>query len=77
MVLAELGKKISSALAKLNKVSTVDEKLVDSCMQEISMALLQADVNVKFQKTVVEGLTKLLESERKPFQPKKGIVDLS
>jgi signal recognition particle GTPase len=40
MVLAELGKKISSALAKLNRESVIDEKLVDSCMGEISMALL-------------------------------------
>jgi len=25
------------------------------------------------QKSVVEGLTKMLESERKPYHPKKGI----
>lgn len=98
MVLAELGKKIQTALQKLSKATVVDEKIVDSCMQEITMALLQADVNVKYvvklresvklqfkmnedanvnhqkliQKTVVEGLTHLLESERKPFVPKKG-----
>lgn len=40
MVLAELGKKINQALAKLNKAPLIDEALVDSCMSEISMALL-------------------------------------
>lgn len=37
---------------------------------------MNEDANVNhqklIQKTVVEGLTKMLESERKPFQPKKG-----
>ena len=40
MVLAELGKKIQTALQKLSKATVVDEKIVDSCMQEITMALL-------------------------------------
>lgn len=48
MVLVELGKKISGALQKLSKSPVIDEAMVDQCMQEISMALLQADVNVKY-----------------------------
>jgi signal recognition particle subunit SRP54 len=82
----------------LSKAPTIDEKVVDGCMSEIAMALLQSDVNVKYvaklresvkmqfkmnedssvnhqkliQKTVVEGLTHLIESDRKPFAPKKG-----
>lgn len=50
MVLAELGKSINAALAKLNKAPVIDEGLVDSCMTEISMALLKADVNAKYVK---------------------------
>lgn len=98
MVLAELGKSINAALAKLSKQPVIDEALVDSCLSEISMALLKADVNARYikklrddvklqfkmseeehinhqkliQKAVVDGLTRMLESERKPYEPKKG-----
>lgn len=102
MVLAELGKQINAALAKLNKQSVIDEKVVDDCLKDISLALLKADVNAKFvkklredvklqfkmcedesmnhqkliQKSVVDALTRMLETERKPYAPKKGKANI-
>jgi len=47
MVLAELGQRISHALASMSSASVIDEAALDSCLKEIATALLQADVNVK------------------------------
>lgn len=48
MVLAELGQKITSALNKLNKVTVIDEDVLNECLKDITTALLQSDVNVKY-----------------------------
>lgn len=48
MVLAELGQKISQALGKLNQVTIIDEAALNDCLKEITSALLQSDVNVKY-----------------------------
>jgi signal recognition particle subunit SRP54 len=48
MVLAELGQKITSALNKLNRVTVIDEEVLNECLKDITTALLQSDVNVKY-----------------------------
>ena len=48
MVLAELGQKITAALAKLNRASVIDEKILQEILNEIASALMNADVNIKF-----------------------------
>lgn len=48
MVLAELGQKITSALNKLNRVTVIDEDVLNECLKDITTALLQSDVNVKY-----------------------------
>jgi signal recognition particle subunit SRP54 len=48
MVLADLGAKITAALAKLNKAQVIDEKLLNEILTEIASALLTSDVNIKF-----------------------------
>eukprot|EP00742_Colponemidia_sp_Colp-10_P003535 GILJ01003766.1.p1 GENE.GILJ01003766.1~~GILJ01003766.1.p1 ORF type:complete len:511 (+),score=89.55 GILJ01003766.1:40-1533(+) len=48
MVLAELGGRISAALAKLHKATVIDDEVLDACLKEIAAALLSADVNVRF-----------------------------
>ena len=48
MVLAELGKKITSALQKLNKTTTIDEEVVKECLKEICNALLSSDIDVRY-----------------------------
>ncbi|CAN6327666.1 unnamed protein product [Urochloa humidicola] len=44
MVLAQLGGSIAAALARMGKATVVDEKVLAECLNEISRALLQADV---------------------------------
>jgi len=44
-------------LKKLNQVSTVDEKAIKACLNEIGMALLQADVNVRLVKQLQDNIT--------------------
>ncbi|CDH48672.1 signal recognition particle 54 kda protein [Lichtheimia corymbifera JMRC:FSU:9682] len=46
MVLADLGRKINSALLELNKAPVIDEQVLDSILKGICSALLAADVNV-------------------------------
>ncbi|ORE04433.1 signal recognition particle protein [Rhizopus microsporus var. microsporus] len=46
MVLADLGRKINSALTEFTKAPVVDEKVLDSLIKEICAALLASDVNV-------------------------------
>jgi signal recognition particle subunit SRP54 len=98
MVLLELGRKITNALKKMDNSTTVNEKIIKSILNEIGMALLQADVSLKYvkslkdkvqlqfklnesqgnglrrivQRAVVDELTNMLETDKKPYQPKKG-----
>ena len=57
MVLAELGQKLTGALKKLNQASTVDDKTIKACLNEIAIALLQADVNVELVKKMKNDIT--------------------
>jgi signal recognition particle subunit SRP54 len=57
MVLADLGKKLAGALKNLNNASVVDEKVLKKVLTEISMALLQSDVNIKFVKKLKDSIT--------------------
>jgi signal recognition particle subunit SRP54 len=47
MVLAELGQRITTALASISNAPVIDEAALDACLKEIATALLQSDVNVK------------------------------
>ncbi|KAI9307760.1 signal recognition particle protein [Cunninghamella echinulata] len=47
MVLADLGRKINSALADLTKAPVIDEKVLDAVLKDICGALLMSDVNIK------------------------------
>lgn len=57
MVLAELGTKITNALRKLNKADVVNEDALKMCLNEIAIALLQADVNVHQVKALQNSVT--------------------
>lgn len=46
MVLADLGSKLSVALRKMANHTVIDQEVLDSMLQDICKALLQADVNV-------------------------------
>ncbi|KZT42018.1 signal recognition particle protein [Sistotremastrum suecicum HHB10207 ss-3] len=47
MVLADLGRKLNSALSQFSRVSSVDQEALDALLKEICAALLESDVNVK------------------------------
>jgi len=57
MVLAELGKKLSGALRNLQSAPIVDEKVLKQVLNEITMALLQSDVNFKYVKKLKDSIT--------------------
>lgn len=102
MVLFEFGQKISKALQDFVKQPTVNEDAIKKCLNEISVALLQADVALPFvkrlkdnimnqmkinqelganlqkviQRSVVEELTRMLEADRKPFEPIRGKTNI-
>lgn len=102
MVLFEFGQKIAKALENFGKSPLINEDAVKKCLNEIGLALLQADVSLLYvkrlkdnilnqfqinkqmganlqkvvQKSVVEELTRMLEAERKPFEPKRGKVNV-
>ncbi|XP_003384056.1 PREDICTED: signal recognition particle 54 kDa protein-like [Amphimedon queenslandica] len=47
MVLADLGRKITTALRSLSNATVINEEVVQAMLKEICTALLEADVNVK------------------------------
>jgi signal recognition particle subunit SRP54 len=56
MVLAELGLKIKEALFKLNGADVIDKKLLDEVLNVIGMALIKADVKLKFISTLQQNI---------------------
>ena len=56
MVLADLGRKITSALSKLNKKTLIDEDAVKECLQEICNALLASDIDVRYVMKMRENI---------------------
>ncbi|KAK2707326.1 hypothetical protein QYM36_015118 [Artemia franciscana] len=47
MVLADLGRKISSALRSLNSTPTISKEVLDDLLKKIATALIEADVNIR------------------------------
>ena len=47
MVLADLGRKITSALKSLSNATVINEEVLNLMLKEICAALLEADVNVQ------------------------------
>ena len=47
MVLGELGGSITRALQAMSNATTVDENVLNECLNQIARALFQHDVNVK------------------------------
>ena len=52
MVLAELGNRLSSALAKLSTTDNVNEEVIAEMLKEIGNALIASDVNVQLVMTL-------------------------
>lgn len=88
MVLADLGRKITSALNSLGKATIIDEEVLGAMLKEICTALLEADVNIRLVKQlkdnvksaidfdeVAQGLNKRIIIQQAVFQELVKLVD--
>ncbi|RNA28883.1 signal recognition particle 54 kDa [Brachionus plicatilis] len=63
MVLADLGRKITSAIRSLNSATVINEEVLDNMLKEISRALIEADVNVMLVKKLRDNVKKAIDFE--------------
>ncbi|KAF7267208.1 signal recognition particle 54k [Rhynchophorus ferrugineus] len=61
MVLADLGRKITSALQGLSKATIINEEVLNGMLKEICTALLEADVNIKMVKKLRENVRAVID----------------
>ncbi|XP_070577291.1 signal recognition particle subunit SRP54 [Ptychodera flava] len=61
MVLADLGRKITSALRSLSNATIIDEDVLNSMLKEICAALLEADVNILLVKRLRENVKAVID----------------
>lgn len=63
MVLADLGRKITTAIRSLNSATVINEEVLDAMLKEISRALLEADVNFRLVKQLRENVKSAIDFE--------------
>ena len=56
MVLADLGRRLSTALRNLSNATIINEQVLNEALGEICRALLEADVNVHLVKQLRENV---------------------
>ncbi|KAF5292894.1 hypothetical protein FQR65_LT11146 [Abscondita terminalis] len=61
MVLADLGRKITTALQSLSKATIINEEVLNGMLKEICAALLEADVNIKLVKKLRENVRAVID----------------
>jgi signal recognition particle subunit SRP54 len=60
MVLAQLGGSISRALQQMSNATIIDEKVLNDCLNEITRALLQSDVQFKLVRDMQTNIKKIV-----------------
>lgn len=60
MVLAQLGGSISRAIQQMSNATIIDEKVLNDCLNEITRALLQADVQFKLVREMQTNIKKIV-----------------
>uniref|UniRef100_A0AAZ3PW17 Signal recognition particle 54 kDa protein n=1 Tax=Oncorhynchus tshawytscha TaxID=74940 RepID=A0AAZ3PW17_ONCTS len=63
MVLADLGRKITSALRSLSNATIINEEVLNAMLKEVCAALLEADVNIKLVKQLRENVKSSIDLE--------------
>ncbi|CAF0961768.1 unnamed protein product [Rotaria sordida] len=63
MVLADLGRRLSSALRNLSNATIINEQVLNEALGEICRALLEADVNVRLVKQLRENVKQAINLE--------------
>ncbi len=61
MVLADLGRKITTALNSLGKATVIDEEVLNAMLKEICTALLESDVNIRLVKQLKDNVKKAID----------------
>ncbi|GLH03941.1 Signal recognition particle 54 kDa protein [Gryllus bimaculatus] len=61
MVLADLGRKITSALRSMSNATIINEEVLNSMLKEICAALLEADVNIRLVKKLRENVRAVID----------------
>lgn len=56
MVLGDLGRRISSAISRLQRETVINEQILNDTLGDISRALLEADVNIHLVKQLRENV---------------------
>ncbi|CAI5942446.1 unnamed protein product [Closterium sp. NIES-64] len=74
MVLAELGGRISRAIQAMNRVTVIDEKALNECLNEITRALLQADVSFKMVMGLQQNIKRIVNLEELAAGHNKRII---
>ena len=63
MVLADLGRKITSALRSLGNATIINQEVLDGLLKEVCKALLEADVNIRLVKQLRENVKSVIDFE--------------
>ncbi|KAF3845623.1 hypothetical protein F7725_008786 [Dissostichus mawsoni] len=63
MVLADLGRKITSALRSLSNATIINEEVLNAMLKEVCAALLEADVNIRLVKQLRENVKAAIDLE--------------
>ncbi|KAM4564707.1 signal recognition particle subunit SRP54-like [Fundulus diaphanus] len=63
MVLADLGRKITSALRSLSAATIINEEVLNAMLKQVCSALLEADVNIKLVKQLRENVKAAIDLE--------------
>lgn len=66
MVLADLGRRINSAVQDLGKSNVVDEQALDALLKEVCSALLESDVNIKLVSKLRDDVKKKVDIKNQP-----------
>ncbi|KAJ8938334.1 hypothetical protein NQ318_007047 [Aromia moschata] len=61
MVLADLGRKITTALQSLSKATIINEEVLNGMLKDICAALLEADVNIRLVKKLRENVRAVID----------------
>lgn len=61
MVLADLGRKITTALRSLGNATIINQEVLDNLLKEICTALLESDVNIRLVKQLRENVRKVID----------------
>ena len=73
MVLADLGRKITTALNSLGKATVIDEEVLNAMLKEICTALLESDVNIRLVKQLKDNVKKAIDFD----EVAQGMTELS